>query len=506
MFHLGIARSALLALAIASHAAHAGVYTYHHENVLGTYLELSVKADSDAAAVEAEARVLAEIDRLAGILSRHDGESEFRRWQARGGFATAVSTDLLAVLRACDDWRARTGGAFDPAAGALTNLWDAAARVARTPSREEIADARDQMAAGRWRLDPVSGRAAPGLEGAATLDGLAKGYIIDRACEAALAGGAASGVLVNIGGDLRAAGTLQTEAAIANPFDTGEGAPPIGRAALLDGAMATSGGYHRFMEIAGRRYSHIVDPRTGMPAERVASATVIAPSAADADALATALNVLSPEEGTALVERVDGAASLVIGMDGSVTRSAGWRGPAPDRVRLAANGPAAAPAVDTWGARFSLNVDFELANPETDGRYRRPYVGIWVCDHEGFPVRTLLLWRQKGGLRWLSSLREWCRDDQIRAFVDETDLIETVSRSTRPPGKYNVSWDGLDDAGKPVPFGTYTLYIEASREHGTHQVMRAEIELGPEAFTKELDGNVEINGARIDYGPRGAGK
>ena len=174
--------------------------------------------------------------------------------------------------------------------------------------------------------------------------------------------------------------------------------------------------------------------------------------------------------------------------------------PAPAQVQLAASTNAGSAA--TWAGQNAVTIDFELANPDTDGRYRRPYLGIWVCDHEGFPIRTLLLWRQKGGLRWLPSLREWYRDDQIRAFVDETDLIETMSRSTRPPGKYGVVWDGKDDAGQPVPYGAYTIRIEAAREHGTHQVMRAEVELGQQAFTKELEGNVEVSGARISYGPQ----
>ena len=76
-----------------------------------------------------------------------------------------------------------------------------------------------------------------------------------------------------------------------------------------------------------------------------------------------------------------------------------------------------------------------------------------------------------------------------------------MSRATRPPGKYDVIWDGKDDAGVEVPTGNYTLRIEATREHGTHQTITAELALGGEAFETKLEGNVEISQARIQYRP-----
>ena len=83
-------------------------------------------------------------------------------------------------------------------------------------------------------------------------------------------------------------------------------------------------------------------------------------------------------------------------------------------------------------------------------------------------------------------------------MVDETDLIETVSKPTRNPGKYKVKWDGRDDKGKLVKPGQYTLMIEAAREHGTYQLIRQKFEFGT-PLKKTLQGNAEIASATVDY-------
>ena len=127
------------------------------------------------------------------------------------------------------------------------------------------------------------------------LNSFTKSYIIDRAVHAALAGGAARGVVVNIGGDLVARGAWTETVGITDPLDNADNAAPLTRLAVRDRAVATSGSYRRGFDIGGRHYSHIVDPRTGRPASKVISATVVADRAADAGALATAFCVLAPE-------------------------------------------------------------------------------------------------------------------------------------------------------------------------------------------------------------------
>src|SRR5690606_1989642 len=146
--------------------------------------------------------------------------------------------------------------------------------------------------------------------------------------------------------------------------------------------------------INGKRHSHIIDPRTGWTADGVASASVIAPDAATADALATLFSILSPAESLAMADELDGVACLVVGSDGKRHVSARWD-----------SGLMTVEAEKTEGP-MELVVEIELNKPEA-ARYLRPYVAIWIEDGDGFPVRTLSLWILKGkkGLNWLPDLK-----------------------------------------------------------------------------------------------------
>ena len=185
------------------------------------------------------------------------------------------------------------------------------------------------------------------------------------------------------------------------------------------------------------------------------------------------------------------------------------------RPRLPAAKSPAAPAQDpkavpagSWGETFELRVNFEINGPGGDARrYRRPYVAVWIEDKDGLTARTLALWLQtrQPGPRWHADLKRWYRDDQVRKLADDTSLIDTISRATRPPGKYTVAWDGKDDHGKPLGPGAYTVCIEAAREHGTYQLIRKEVTIAGKPFAEDLKGNVEIKSASIEYRPKGAG-
>ncbi|MCA9257910.1 MAG: DUF2271 domain-containing protein [Planctomycetales bacterium] len=131
----------------------------------------------------------------------------------------------------------------------------------------------------------------------------------------------------------------------------------------------------------------------------------------------------------------------------------------------------------------------------------RAQLAVWIEDAEGVPVRTLCLFVMKNdpGPRWHRDLRRWYAGDQMRMLVDDRDLIATVAKPTRNPGRYKASWDGKDDAGKMAPHGKYTLYIEAAREHGTYQLMKHDFQWGGKPFQSELKPNVEIGSAKIRY-------
>ena len=488
--------------AVSSTVALAGDFVFQHDNVMGTSLDLRVRADNDSAAHRAEGRVLREIDRLAAIFSNHDPSSEFRRWLATTGGPVGISPELFEVLHASERWRARSGGVFEPGVQILSRLWAESAGKGRTPAPEALADALAILDHPAWRLDFATQSAERLTDAPLSLDAIAKGFILERAAEVAWnANDGVGGLLLNVGGDLLARGEAAQTVAIAAPTLGSEGLPPIALVEVRDQALATSGHHHRGFEINDRHYSHILDPRTGHPADAVAQATVIARRSADADALATILNVLTPEEGVKLIESIPDADCLIVGADGRLVRSAGWQGhERPSPMALAQAGP---PTPEGWwGDAFELEVDIEVNRPDDGPRYRRPYVAIWVENQDGFPVRTLALWVSTTGggpSQWLPDLKRWYRSDEARKRVDNRQMVLAWAQPTRPPGKYAVLWDGKDSKDRPVPPGDYTIFIEAAREHGTYQSIRQAVTIADVPFAEELQGNVEIRAASIEY-------
>ena len=489
---------AALLLAAAPTIGRDRLQTFQRENVLGTSFELKVRASSAAAASQAESAVLSEIAREAAILSSWSPESEFSRWFRTRGQAIPVSPELFEVLAAFDTWRERTGGALDAAAEAVTRAWSLAARQGRTPTREELDRAVAAVRRQHWSLDPAAHTATHLSDTPLALNSFVKSYIMDHAIDAALRTPGVAAAVLNIGGDLVIRGPWTEPVDLADPRSDAENSAPVDRLLVSDRAVATSGGYRRGFDVAGRHYSHIVDPRTGESTSHVLSATVIAQRPVDAGALATAFCVLTPEESTRLAAAIPGTEFLLLTADGDRIASPGWRHYESVRPVLTAAAkpePAPSPAPQFADAGMELDIALEVAQPRGFGK--RPYVAVWIEDKDRFPVRTLALWYQKE--RWLAELRNWYRDDRMRAMAEGNNITASVASATRPPGKYTLKWDGKDNAVKPVKPGKYTVMIEAAREHGTYQIMRQEVEFDGKPKQFQLPGNQEIASATIDY-------
>lgn len=293
-------------------------YTTHYENVLGTSFELQVVAASASAARHAEEAALRETDRLDAILTGYAPDSELAAWLAAPPDPTRVSPELAEVLAAAEAWRLRTNGAFNPAVRAIGDALQTDVSLARLTHL--IVDLRQPL----WEVDRCRGNAQRLTPLAVSLDGLAKGYIVQRAATAASQVSGVSAVLLNVGGDIQHVGSAPVRVGLANPFNSAENAEPLEVIALRGEALATSGGYRRGIHIGGEWHSHILDPRTGLPVTRVVSASVFAPDCMTADALSTACSVLEPREAVALIDSVPGAGCLLVEAHGTITASARW--------------------------------------------------------------------------------------------------------------------------------------------------------------------------------------
>lgn len=257
-----------------------------------------------------------EIERLEAILSRYRPQSPVTRL-ARDGVLHEAPPELTEILDRARDLSERTGGAFDVTVAPLLELYRNRVGVGRpddrgraAPSNEEIEAALALVDYRRLRVEGgIVALEVPGM--AITLDGIAKGYIVDRAV-ATLKLRGAERVLVEAGGDL-ATTDGDRKVAVQDPLDPGAS---LGTLRLRGEGVASSGDYvHTFGP--DRSLHHILDPRTGRSPRHTAGVTVVAQRAMDADALSTAAFVLGPDDGLALLEEADGVEGLIVGKDGS---------------------------------------------------------------------------------------------------------------------------------------------------------------------------------------------
>ena len=480
------------------------LYVSHFENVLGTSLELKIVASSSGQSQQAEQAVLAEIDREAHILSSWDPDSEFSRWFRTMNQPVHISPELFEVLNLFDRWRERTGGALDASAETITRAWKNAAAQKRLPSETELCAAVASVKRVHWKLDPVTQTATHTSDAPLALNSFVKSYIAGRAADAALGVPGVRATVVNIGGDLVIRGAGNERVDISDPKSDAENSAPIARLVLHNQTVATSGDYRRGVEIQGVHYSHIVDPRTGMPANEIISSTVVATTSADAGALATALSVLTPEESERLVASIPGVEYMLVKKNGEKIMSHGWSAlEAPRSVQFAVLRPArffrtaaVQSGASSWNDKYELTITMTLSL--IDGyRVRRPYVAVWIEDQNHSPVRTVALWYAK--FKYLRELNSWSRVESLRSPSEDTHVLNSASSATRPPGKYTFKWDGKDDFGKPVKAGKYNVMIEAAREHGTDQVMHQEIDFDGSPKQFQIPGGVEIASASLDY-------
>jgi FAD:protein FMN transferase len=245
-------------------------------------IHLETETGSGAIALAAEA----EVRRIEARYSRYREDSELTQINraAAAGIPVAVDTETAGLIAFAQGCHRASAGAFDITSGVLRRAWNFA--LARLPDAGAVAALLPLIGLDKVTLS--EGRlcfAQPGLE--LDLGGLGKEYACDRAAEVCLEMGA-SGGFVDLGGDIRVIGPqargIPWRFGIRHPRDA---AAAVAELALADGALATSGNYERFIDVDGVRYCHILDPRSGWPAQGLSSVTVVAPRCLVAGSLAT---------------------------------------------------------------------------------------------------------------------------------------------------------------------------------------------------------------------------
>jgi len=289
----------------------------HTATALDTVCSVTVYAPADDAAASACLQTLKEDEQR---WSRTVTTSDIARLNDLG--CATVDEATVGLLTDALAWSDRTDGAFDITSASLTDLWKAAEQTNTLPSSHAIETALNTVGAGRITVDGTTVTLAPGT--AIDLGAIAKGAIADRLADQLRQSGCDS-ALIDLGGNIVAVGTRPD----GKPFRVGIVDPQnpeslITTVLASDSAVVTSGSYERGYTIGGRRYSHILDPHTGYPVDNdLLSATILAPSAADADALSTACFVMGYEKAAALIDSIDGIEAVFVLRDGRLCATEG---------------------------------------------------------------------------------------------------------------------------------------------------------------------------------------
>jgi len=298
---------------------------------MGSTFEIIVYAPDEQTAKRGMDAAFARIEELNQVFSDYESESEACRLSHAAPMPAAVpvSAEMFAVLDYSLQLSRQTGGAFDVTVGPVSRLWRRARRQKQLPAPERLREALSGVGYEHLQLD-AAGRKAKLAAAGMRLDfgAVAVGFAVDEAL-AVLKQQGLTRALVNGSGDMALGdpppGETGWRIGVA-PLEPNR--PPSRFLRLAHCGVSTSGDAWQYVEIDGRRYSHIVDPRTGVGLMQRSSVTVIAPNGMAADGLATAASVLGSERGLEFIERTCGAACLMVVVEAEkleVRESSGWK-------------------------------------------------------------------------------------------------------------------------------------------------------------------------------------
>lgn len=314
---LRLTAAAGLGLGFAAQLLRSGEFQRVRETrlLMGSIANLTLLSDTPAAAQEA---VQAAFDRMAyleSIFSRFRLDSTISRLN-RDGYVRDAAPEFLVVLAESVRYGDLTGGAFDITVEPLLALYRDITRTGKLPSPQQTEAAHRLVNYRQVDLDSRSVRLRQtGM--AVTLDGIAKGYIIDEGARVLVERGF-DDVLVEVGGDMQARGAHRWQVGIQSP--TASVDTPIQTVQVTNCALTTSGDYLNAFT-PDHRLHHIIDPRTGLSPTRISSVSVVAPNACRADAISTGLMVLGVDDGMRLVEGLPAVRALFVTKDQQVIQT-----------------------------------------------------------------------------------------------------------------------------------------------------------------------------------------
>lgn len=291
--------------------------------LMGSRFDITVVANDSIEANKHIDTAVAEITRIEKLISSWDVNSQTSAINRNAGIKPVkVDTELFQLIERAIGISKLTDGAFDISYASMDRIWKYDGSMTEMPSEEEITASVSKVGYENIVLDKENSTVFLKLEGMKIGFGaIGKGYAADKAKNLLISKGVPSGI-INASGDMNTWGKQpngkQWKVAITNPMDKNK---VFALLPITNGAVVTSGNYEKYVNFNGKRYTHIIDPRTGYPSSGIISVTIFAPKAELADALATSVFVMGKEAGLDRINQLPKIECIIIDDKGNITKS-----------------------------------------------------------------------------------------------------------------------------------------------------------------------------------------
>ena len=295
--------------------------------IMGTFAEVSVYSNDEKTAGKAIEEALDEMERMDRIISNYKNDSVLSQLNKKAVKSPVpCHKELLDVIVQSQYYSELSSGAFDVTISPIVALWGFFHEKGHIPPNKEIERLLPAVSYKNVLINKSDDPKKPSTvffnntQTQIDLGAIGKGYAVDKALETIKKSGI-NNACINLGGNIYVLGTPTNKNAwkigIQHPRDKNE---ILGYLELEDEATATSGDYERFFKFNGKRYSHIIDPRTGRPVNGTIAVTIVAPTGTEVDALSTSVFVLGHEKGLELVKKIPNASAMIAyeGKDGKI--------------------------------------------------------------------------------------------------------------------------------------------------------------------------------------------
>ena len=443
--------------------------------------------------------------KFARLLDIRDPKSKLSKF-INGKIGAESSLGVMVFLKLANKMQVQSKGKFNLNAGLIERAWQKSADKGKRPSRKKLGKLIAKLKKPAYNLDPLNLKVTKIGKMHIADNSFARAYAIQQVSLAVQRANPKASAITISAGDISVSrkSRFAKSAAKSPPIAITTGAhpadqtPAISRATLQNQSLAICRPMQKMLTIAGKKYSTLIDPTTGKPASKFSLVAVVGKTPVKAFVQARLLALMSPKQAIAHATS-QGQQALIIDAKGKVYTTEN-RQAFSEIIKTKAQAKSETGTSNLWSAGGNVKINLEIVKPKGIKHYRNPTVAIWVATKGGAPIKPLAIWGRSR--KQQAKLTRWINFAQI--FKKHTGK---VTRNTRAPGKYELTWDGFTSKGRRVPPGEYTICIEIYRAPGkpgledSYQLIEIPIKCTGRKFTAKIEPDTNIGPGKVTFTP-----